>query len=595
MKVGVRGELFLFSILLIVTVVVATGLYLEPVLGDWLEKRIEDDLLRSARATREMVLLAPTVNNIPEMDRLADRFGRAINKRITLIAADGHVLGDSKLTPGQIHDIDNHGNRPEVKAARESGYGLARRFSTTVGTDMLYVAIPFQHRTGTGVVRVVVSLESVDGTIRRLRMFLAIAGMVAMGVTALIAAIASHLLTRTLRGLMEHAERMTAGTLGRHLVVRPEREIGGLAGAFNRIAEDLAVAVSSLVHERHRLETVLEGMSDGVIALDDERRIILINRAASSLTGLSPSPIGQPLTGVIPAPELEEMLQRTPGGESMSVDFSLPGDAERWFEARATRENHPESWVVVLHDITESHRLERMRQEFVANVSHELRTPVSVVLGYTETLLGGAMNDETTSREMLGALRRQAVRLSTVIADLLSLSRLDASQLSLEAKPLPLKPLLLELIDGLKPVLAEKNITPALNLDRRIVPLADAKALSRVLMNLLDNAVKHVPVDGTITVNSREAGRFLRIEVVDNGPGIPPQYRERLFERFFRVDTSRSRKLGGTGLGLAIVKSLVETMDGQVGMEPAPSGGSLFWITLPRPLTKPPETVTSNP
>ena len=581
MKVGVRGRLFLFSVLLITVVVLATGFYLEPVLGDWLEKRIEADLLRSARAARELLAMTPRIDNIPEMDRLADRFGQAVDKRVTLIAADGRVLGDSELTIERIHQIDNHGNRPEVVAARSRGYGLARRHSTTVGAEMLYVAIPFNHPQGQGVVRAEVSLESVQATTRRLRMFLVMAGLLALGVAVLIAGIAAHLLTRTLRSLAGHAGRLAESTLGTRLPLKSGDEIGGLTDVLNRIAEDLAAAVASLHQERNRLEAVLEGMHDGVFALDDDRRIILVNRAALSLTGMVASPIGKPLTDLIPAPELKKILDATPEGDSVAVEFAMPGDAERWFMAQATRESGLGSWVVVLHDITDLHHLERMRQEFVANVSHELRTPVSVVLGYTETLLGGALRDEATGREMLEALRKQAVRLSTVITDLLNLSRLDAGRLPLNPQPLTLGPLLREVTETLRPAMTKKRIRLSINITGRERLLADEKALTRVLLNLLDNAVKYVPEGGAITIACREAATRVHVEIQDNGPGIPPQHRERLFERFYRVDPGRSRKLGGTGLGLAIVKSLLESMDGQAGMRPVHPHGALFWITLP--------------
>ncbi|MBF0368649.1 MAG: HAMP domain-containing protein [Magnetococcales bacterium] len=589
MNIGVRGKLFIVSVLLIFTADLATGFFLENVLRNWIEASIQDDLLRNARGAREMVLQGAVPETIESMDLLADRFGKAIENRVTIIAVDGQVLGDSQLEVERVRTIENHGNRPEVRQAMQESVGISRRFSTTLRAEMLYVAIPYQHDEGAGVVRVQVSLKKVDETINRLRLFLLVAGGLGLGIAILISWLASHLLTRTLRTLVENAQQMAAGVsgqlaagaLGQRLEVKTRDEFSGLAGSFNRLARELEAAVNNLAGERHRFEAVLEGMSEAVIALDREGRIILVNRAAHTLLSWKQAPIGQSLAQLPPITEVAELIQNSQPCQSASAQFNLPGSVERRVLARVTGQKGEGGSVVVLHDITEIHRLEEMRREFVANVSHELRTPTAIILANSELLLDGAMSDPKVGPSMLNAMKRHAQRLSALITRLLDLSRIDSGHYPLEIRAVDLVEKTAHCIDSMGRSLEEKEIRISVDTPPHAQVMADGGALIQIILNLLENGVKYTPPQGQIQIRCQASGGEVTLEVEDDGPGIAAHHRERLFERFYRADPGRSREMGGTGLGLAIVKSLVEAMNGTVGMRPADPQGSIFWVVLP--------------
>jgi len=583
LKLGIRVKLFLVSLLLMLLVGLGIGGYLENALRVWAESRVESELLQHAKLVREGVLMSDRADSITVMEPLADRFGQAIGQRVTIIAGDGRVLGDSDLDEDQVRRIENHGRRVEVMAAMAKGIGVARRFSTTIKTDMLYVAIPFQRADGAGVVRVEVSLQQAESTILELRKFLLFAGLLAglavLAVAVVIAGISSHQLSRILWNLLEHARKIAPGVLEQNLQKSSRDEISNLGAALNQITLELDRTAKTMSKERYRFEAVLEGMSEAVFALDERRQITLVNQAAFTLLGLTTPTLGRQLIEVIPVTEMVDLTRTVDYKKSASVQFDLPGPKQRRVLAQA--QGTGQGCVVVIHDITEIYRLEEMRRQFVANVSHELRTPVSVIQGYAETLLDGAMEDEVVGRGMLESLMRNAVRLTSIIEDLLDLSRLDSHCYQLT----PEEVTVLEVVEQLRETITQaadrKGICLELEIDTDLKVWADANALSYALLNVLDNAVKYTPDDGLVTVRALHSQGLVRIEVQDDGTGIEARHRARLFERFYRVDTGRSRDIGGTGLGLAIVKSLVEAMAGQVGMEPSEPNGSIFWMELP--------------
>ncbi|MEJ1335488.1 MAG: ATP-binding protein [Candidatus Sedimenticola sp. (ex Thyasira tokunagai)] len=593
MKVGVRVKLFLVSLLLMLFIGLIIGIYLENAQRAWAESRIESELLHHAKLVREGLLLADRANTISIVEPLADRFGQTIDQRVTIIADDGRVLGDSDLDEDQVRRIENHGSRAEVVTAKAEGIGVARRYSTTIGTDMLYVAIPFQRDDGNGVVRVEVSLQQVESTILELRTFLIFAGLLAglavLAVAVVIAFASSHLLTRILRNLLEHARKIAPGVLGKNLQDSSMDEISSLGAAFNQITLELDRTAKTMAKERYRFEAVLEGMSEAVFALGERQQITLVNQAAYTMLGLTDSPLGRLLGQVIPVREVVDLTRTMDFEKSASVQFDLPGSEQRRVLARA--QGTGQGCIVVIHDITEIYRLEEMRRQFVANVSHELRTPVSVIQGYAETLLDGALEDKAVGRSMLESLMRNAVRLTSVIEDLLDLSRLDSHCYQLAPEEVAVLDVVEELRETVAPVVDRKGLRLELDIDPNLKVWADASALSHALRNFLDNAVKYTPDKGRVAVRAQHSDGLVRIEVQDDGAGIEACHRPRLFERFYRVDTGRSRDVGGTGLGLAIVKNLVEAMAGHVGMEPVKPNGSIFWMGLPGVPATPMQTV----
>ena len=583
MSLGVRGRLFVVSVALILVGGLTSGAYLENQLRRLLMARIETELHRHALTARELFRSHSDWSTPTTIDPLADRLGQAASARVTVIAQDGTVLGDSALTIEQVRQLDNHGTRPEVAAALVNGRGVARRFSATLRTDMLYVAVPLARGDALAVVRAATPLDEIEPVVNQLRVLLGVAGLLGLAIAVFMSGLASHFLSRTLRSLVQHASAMAAGARQQRIAVATTDEIGGLAGSLNRMAEDLEQAVTTLATERDRFAAVLEGLADAILALDAEQRIILVNRAALTLLDLTEPPLGRTLLETIRLPLLPDLVAQAQDGTPSTTEFDLPTATTRRVLASFTPQQLTGGSVIVLHDVTELRRLETIRRDFVTNVSHELRTPVSVIRANAETLLLSAPDKAPDTREFLEALLRQADRLARIVADLLELAQIEADQYPLHLEPVLIAPAVQRALE----VVDQERKAKGLSLELAVAPdlsaQADADALDQIILNLLDNAVKYMLAGGHLSIRGRAQPRHVRIEVADDGPGLAPHHRDRIFERFYRVDTGRSREQGGTGLGLAIVKHLALAMHGEVGVEAATPRGSIFWVTLPLP------------
>ncbi len=577
---GFRGRLFLVSLLLVLVIGSVSALYLETQLRDWFEERLESDLQARTRMVRELVEQPAMPATIDALDALADRLGLAGQTRVTIIRSDGTVVGDSQLDRNRLSLAENHADRPEIRQAMTTGSGLARRYSTTLKAELLYTAVRYESTDGGGVVRLAMPLDAVDQTLGRLRRILIAAGLIGLVLAILMSGLASHLMSRALRQIVDKATALAHGR-GDRIPIEPRGEIGRLAGSINRLSDELEDTMSKLAGERARLREVLESMSEGVITVDDSERIVTANGAARRFCGIEGEPRGRSLADILQEPALLEALALNETRRAISLEFELAGNPARTMLTQVTPLAAGSGHVVVLHDVSEMRRLERVRRDFVANVSHELRTPVSVILGNAETLAEGALDDRDSAPRFLHAIRRNAERLSQLIADLLDLSRIEAGRYALEPRRTEIRPILEQAAEAVRAPMSRKNQSIAIS-DEGAVAGVDPEALEQVLLNLLDNAVKYTPENGRISVASQVLEGSVRIEVGDNGPGIETRHHQRVFERFYRVDPGRSRKMGGTGLGLSIVKNLVEAMGGNVGVESGSPTGSVFWVTLPK-------------
>jgi two-component system phosphate regulon sensor histidine kinase PhoR len=306
-----------------------------------------------------------------------------------------------------------------------------------------------------------------------------------------------------------------------------------------------------------------------------------MNGAAHELLAVERIASGTPLIDIIRAPALLEIVNNAQRGQTGHAEFVWPGPPRRTLLATATPERKSGNSVLVLRDVTELRKLETMRRDFVANVSHELRTPVSIISANVETLVGGALNDPQRAEEFLGAVQRNAERLSRLVSELLDLSRIEADDQELDLKPMTAESAVGAVIDLLETRAHDRGLELALSIEDDLGFLGEPRSFEQVLVNLVDNAIKYTPRGGTVGIDVRHEETEAVIEVWDTGPGVPEAHRPRLFERFYRVDPGRSRDMGGTGLGLSIVKHLVEAMHGTVGMRPRAKKGSIFWVRLP--------------
>jgi two-component system phosphate regulon sensor histidine kinase PhoR len=589
---GVRAKFLIVTILIVVAVDLAAGVYLQWKLRTAEEQRIEAELARHARTAADLLrhgLARGSIEWSPDsIDPIADQLGISTEARVTVVAADGAVLGDSMVSLHELTNVENHRQRPEIMSAQLGSCGLSRRHSMTIGSDMLYCAIVFEPP-GVGepaFLRVATPLALLDQSLARLRLSLVFGGLLSLGLALGVGLVVSRAMYGKVRELMEAARAMAEGDKELRLPVVGTDEFGGIAGSFNRVSEELERTVRELARERDLFETVIQSMDEAVLAVDKQRRIIAINRSATELLGTfmtvrGAESRGQLLLEAVRIPALSELLDHALRGESRTVDIQLESDSSvRQLMVRATPQGESGGAVLVMHDATEIRRLETVRRDFVANVSHELRTPVSIIQANTETLLLGAIDEPAQARRFLDAIRRNAERLGQLISDLLDISRIEAGKYAIEMRPLSMASVARSVSKSVSESCRRRGVVLEISVDPELRVRADAGALEQVLVNLVENAVKYGPEGGTVELVAVEQGAAVRIEVRDEGPGIELAHRRRVFERFYRVDPGRSRNMGGTGLGLAIVKNLTEAMGGDVGVDLREPQGSCFWVRL---------------
>ena len=515
---------------------------------------------------------APTA----DLQALAVRVGAASGTRVTLIAPDGTVLGDSAESPAQM---ENHADRPEVAAALRGGRGTDVRHSATVGYDMLYVAMPIASDGRLlGVARAALPLVAVDRTTSSL----ASAVILALGGTAIAASALAVWLARTttapIMRLTSMARSMADGRFDARLWLSSRDEVGELGRAFDQMADRLQETLGAITAERNRLAVILEAVADGLVIADRSGRILLLNPGAERLLGVGAErAIGRPFIEVSQDYELAALLER-PEGRSRLVDLGLPRRHVR--AASSLIPGTDGQRLLLLQDVTALRQAETMRRDFAANVSHELRTPLAAIKAIVETLENGALDDPPAARDFLRRLHGEADALTELVRELLELARIEAGRARVRPEPIDLEPLLRSAAERLSPLAQRAGIDLRLDVPTGLPRVhADGERVGQVVANLLHNAIKFTPPGGRVTLRARERSGELAIDVVDTGVGIPPEHLERVFERFYKTDPSRSGS--GTGLGLAIAKHLIQAHGGRIWAESDGSGGSTFTFTLP--------------
>ena len=522
----------------------------------------------------------------PAIQARAQRYARILGGRVTVIAADGTVLAESDRA--SVREIENHAERPEVRQALAGGVGSDVRRSATVGRDLLYVAVPLE-RPGRprAVLRLALPTREVDDARALVRATVVAGALLAFAVAVVVGLFVSRRVTRPLRGMEDAARRMAEGDFGQTVPVAGNDEIAALGVALNRTAVALREKIERLADEQGKVRTILDGMIEGVVALDDRGRVLHLNPAARAMFGVTNGGSeGRSFLEVIRQKGLLDLVEQVRTSEAPArAELELGPPVNRVVAARgATLGLGPGAAgvLLVLHDVTELRRLERVRSEFVANVSHELRTPLTCIKGYLETLLDGALDDRAHARKFLEVAGTHAERLDRLIDDLLELSNIESGRVTMA----PMRLELGDVVGGVAAMFERQAAQQGLVLER-VVPAglavrADRDRLVQILVNLVDNAVKFTPEGGSVRIEA-EPGRAGRVEirVRDTGIGIPSTDLPRITERFYRVDKTRSREVGGTGLGLAIVKHLVQAHGGELRVESALGHGTTVSFTVP--------------
>jgi two-component system phosphate regulon sensor histidine kinase PhoR len=542
---------------------------------------IERHLSDEAYLAADLLSKATTLNDEPSLDAEADRLGQLISARVTFIAGDGRVVGDSTQTEAELRTLENHLTRPEVVAAREQGFGISQRYSGTVSTDMLYVAVRATHPV-VSYVRLALPLTDVDAQLAAIVRATLVALAASIPLALLVSWLFSTSLSRRVSAIARVAERYASGDLTRPIYDHGSDELGTVARALDDSVQQLGGRVEELSRDRARMEAILSGMVEGVLVVDRQGRLQLVNRAAQQMLRVEPSAAGRPYLEVIRHPDIAAQLTAALHGEEIGgQELTLARDPGRTLLTRAAPVTGPSGGaVLVLHDITDLRRADQIRRDFVANVSHELRTPLTAIRGYVEALLDGPADTEST-RKFLEIIARHSTRMERLVKDLLRLARLDARQELLETARCDIKQIFSAVTADLAPTIEDKSqrITVEVIPDARHVD-GDPAKLHDIIRNLVENAVNYSPEGSEVRLGAARDNGTYTITVADSGPGIPLEDLTRVFERFYRVDKSRSRP-GGTGLGLAIVKHLVELHGGEAVAANRAEGGAVFTIKLP--------------
>ncbi len=545
-------------------------------------------------------LVQPVIKHLYREDRdelhsYIRKAGRQSATRITLIDPEGVVLSDSNE---DYKAMENHAGRPEIAKAFKGEIGASLRYSTTLGQSMLYVAIPTESpELGQAVLRLSLPTTPYENMIGKANRKMVWVAVLIMALAAFLAYQLARMIARPIEEMKRSAEQLTKGRIDQLVKINSNYmsvELAGLAGALNQMVEEINRRVRVIIQQRNELEAVFSSMADAVVAIDKDKKILRMNKAASNMFALpSESVQGKVVQGIIRNQQLLGLLDRAMTENHLQKEQVSIYDKSTRLELQThavplCAENETIGALLVMHDLTKLNRLENIRQDFVANVSHELKTPITAIKGYVETMLDDRLEDREQAMKFLEVVAKQSNKLDDIIDDLLVLSRVEnpVNTESIALTPGSISDMLESVRQRCKEAALEKQVTVTIQDDPELKAPLNQPLLEQALINLLINAIRYSPEKTSVTLRSfssetMEGKKFANISVVDEGPGIAREHLPRLFERFYRCDKGRGRDQGGTGLGLAIVKHIANAHKGHVDVKSTVGKGSTFTLSIP--------------
>ena len=551
-------------------------------------KQTENDLEVRARFFQTMIQDIPDPLNPLSIDHLCKQIGESTSTRITIILPTGVVIGDSEADPASM---ENHGDRLEFLGAIRNKKGISIRHSRTLDRKLMYVGIPvYDNGQLQAVIRTSIPVDMIDETIDQIQRKIIIFGIIIAFFTAIICLIISRRVSRPIEELRKNAEGISNGNFQFRRPKSSIEEISNLHDAMKEMVNDLENRISTITRQRNEIEVILASMDEGIIAIDNRENIISINRAAENIFDTSNREAqGRSVQEAIRNRTFHDFVEDViTGDEPVEKEITLFPGEEKFVNGHGTKlvdgDGRQIGALIVLNDITRLKKLENIRRDFVANVSHEIKTPITAIKGFVETLRDGDVTNEEERQRFLGIVTNHVNRLEAIINDLLKLSRIekDAESDGIDFDNGKIIDVLKTAIEICQPNAEAKDIKVELDCDEFIEAKINSSLLEQAVVNLLDNAIKYSDNGKHVLVNGLTNDNMVEIEVVDEGKGIEKEHLPRLFERFYRVDKARSRKLGGTGLGLAIVKHITQTHSGTISVESTPGKGSTFKLILSR-------------
>ncbi len=579
--------IFPWYLIIIVLSLAVVMVYATRAVNEFHFTRTSEDL--EARAALFAATLSERIGGpYSVIDGLCKDLGAETGTRLTVILADGRVIGDSDGNPDEM---ENHGDRPEFIRSLTGATGSSIRYSDTIRKRFMYVAVPLRiDGRIAAAVRASMPLTALDESLHSMHLRIMISGILVAIAAGAVSMLVARRISRPVEEIKRGVVHFASNDLSYRLPVHGLEEIGDLAVVINEMAGRLEDRIETVERQRNEQEAVFAGMVEGLIVVDENEMIVKINPAASSFLGIEiKDAAGRPIQEVVRNPYLQKFLAKTlASSAAIEEDFTLrDGRGELYVQAHGVKllrqDGGLRGGVIVLNNVTRLRKLENLRRDFVANVSHELRTPITSIKGFVETLLDGALHDPVDSKQFLNIISRQADRMDNIIEDLLLLSGiengLDSGRVSIDK--VKITDIIRDAVEVCDYKAKEKKIRIAIECAPDIEARVNEPLLEQAVINLLDNAIKYSNEGGEIGIDVSRHDDGVTIEVRDRGCGIDEEDIPRLFERFYRVDKARSRKLGGTGLGLAIVKHIVQAHGGSVTVSSIPAKGSTFTLHLP--------------
>ena len=580
----------LYPSYLLITLIslLAVSLFASSAFRQFFLERTAADLKSRAHLLEKQIEYFISPLDEMSVDSICKAVGEQSFTRITVILPSGKVVGDSEEAP---ESMDNHADRFEIAEALRGNFGTSTRYSSTLRQDMMYVAIPLEKNNEViAALRTSIPVTSIYDELRSIQIQIVFGGLLIALFAAGVSLFISKRISRPIEEMKKGAEQFARGDLAYRMPAPDTEEMRGLAEALNQMAAQLNDRIKTAIKQRNELEAVLSSMEEGVIAVDPDEIIISINQSAASMFKSRSSDLEQrSIQEVIRNSELQKIIKKAiSSGEHSEGDVVLYQDEEIILNVQTTSLlDEGEDFIgilAVLNDVTQLRHLENMRKEFVSNVSHEIKTPLTAIKGFVETLSQGAMENPDEAKRFLNIIEKHVNRLVSIIEDLMHLSVIEQRDKSegIKLEKGHIRSVIKTAIQVCQAKAESKKIKVNLICHEDISTKIDTQLLEQAAVNLLDNAIKYSEKGGLVQIEVITTDTEVCISFKDHGIGIPKEHLPRLFERFYRVDKARSRKLGGTGLGLAIVKHIIQTHGGYVTVESNPGEGSNFVIHLPK-------------
>ena len=583
---GIRSRIFLVVFFLLTSSIGVAYIIAERDLTRAFELQIVNELEKQAG------LLVASTNNINsykdiiEADAVADSLGEAANSRVTFILGNGNVVGDSSLDASQIRSLDNHGNRVEVIEALKTGSGWVSRYSNTLEQDLLYFAVRDNNKNNPNIIRISVPLNYLENATGTLQVSVVLLFVVVFIVSVFASAVAANYLYSNIEELANAATTIAEGDYIKNnleaLPIQRVDEFGTVARSISQISENLKSQIKMIAKQRDQFGLVLDDLGEGILVTNQLGEFVYNNE--QSLIILNIESLEKKNINNLEIPAINYLFNRVTNKKRADIEFEieLEDKTTRWVLGSMNQSKTTGEYILVVHDITQLRQLNSMRRDFISNLSHELRTPVSVIMANSETLLDGALESEKDAKVFAKAILHNSQRLSSMVSDLIDLSRIEYGDLKLNIKNIDFNDFMEAFLISMKSVAKKKSIELNYNPNHTGLMNADTQALERIMNNLLDNAYKYSEEGSLVEISTLDQGKMIKVMVSDSGVGVSTKDQEHIFDRFYRTASARASDKKGSGLGLAIVKNLINSLNGEVGILSKEPSGSTFWFTIPK-------------